>query len=219
MTIVTLTEPLPRFAGQRPWRHMPFGWAANTVHEDGRMETASFFHADKTDPRPGFITSLAKQLECGGTVICWNDRTLDDLRELLDDLPDHKVAIRTVIGRAHLDMMHLLDAGAFHPDLRGHRELTRTVKAFLPDFRAADTAALDEDELRAALDKICAPRVRAATREKLAADLDASMRWASEALLALFRHFGEVEVKSAAKPAASPGKKAPPKKLPKPLPG
>ncbi|MCA8964685.1 MAG: DUF2779 domain-containing protein [Planctomycetes bacterium] len=221
VAIAALTEPLPRFGGQRPWRHVPFGWAANTVHEDGRVETVSFCHNDKSDPRPAFITSLAKQLECGGTVVCWNDRSLDDLRELLEDLPDQKAAIRAVIGRAHLDMMHLLDAGAFHPDLRGHRDLAKTVAAFLPGFRGSDTTALDEDALRAAIEKICAPRARVATRDKLAAEIEGSLKWASEALLALYRHFGEVEIKSVAKPAAPAvaDKKSLPKKLPKPLPG
>ncbi len=220
VAIAALTEPLPRFGGQRPWRHVPFGWAANTVHEDGRVETVSFCHDDKSDPRPAFITSLAKQLECGGTVVCWNDRTIDDLRELLEDLPEQKVAVRTVIGRAHLDMMHLLDAGAFHPDLRGHRDLTKTVAAFLPEFRGGNTAALDEDTLRAAVEKICAPRARVTTREKLAAELEGSLKWASEALLHLYRHFAQIEVKSVAKPAAPVvDKKSPPKKLPKPLPG
>ncbi len=223
LVIAAVTEPLPRFDGQRPWRHVPFGWAANTVHADGRLETAAHVHADRTDPRPQFVTTLAKHLECGGTVVCWNDRTLDDLRELLEDLPEQKVAVRTVLGRSHLDLMHLLDAGAFHPDLRGHAELPRTVAALLPECLPAVTDALEEDSLRQAVEKICAPRLRAATREKLAAELQASLQWASAALLALYRKLADVEPPKKAEPAGRPKPKAlpkePPKPLPKPLPG
>jgi hypothetical protein len=40
LAIASITDPLPRFDGQRPWRRIPYAWAANTVHADGRLEQA-----------------------------------------------------------------------------------------------------------------------------------------------------------------------------------
>lgn len=220
VSIASVTEPLPRFDGQRPWRHVPFGWAANTLHEDGRMETAGFFFAEKGDPRREFLTGLAKQVECGGTIVCWNDRGLTDLRELLEDLPDAKEAARTILGRSHLDLMHLFDAGVFHPALRGHRQLQKTVAAVLPTFRPGSDAALDEEVLKESIERMNTPRSRKQTRDKIAADLQASLHWCSDALLAMFRTFGEIDPKPKAVPRpAVPLVAGAPKKLPKPLPG
>jgi hypothetical protein len=216
VAIASVTEPLPQFEGQRPWRHVPFGWAVHTLTENGRTTSANYFFAEKGDPRRECITGLAKVVEAGGTLVCWNDRALTDLRELLEDLPDAKEQVRAVLARGHLDLMHLFDAGIFHPKLRGHRELATTVRALVPEFRAGDAAALDEEQLRATIEKMNTPRSRKQTRDKLAADLQASLDWCSESLLAMYRKFAGVEA-PAAPAAPKPALKAPVKKLPKPI--
>lgn len=217
LAIAYLPEPLPRFDGQRPWRQMPFGWAATTLHPDGRLESGSFAHVDRTDPRPGFATSLAKHLEVGGTVICWDDEGLSGLRGLLDDLPDAKNATRAIMGRPHLDMMHLLEAGVFHPELSDHRDLRKSVKVLLDDASGADLPIASEDALREVLAKAGAPRVRSATKEKLAGELVETLKWQSERLMQLFVRFAEVELprKAPVEATPKPKPKAPPKPLPK----
>lgn len=218
LALAALPEPLPRFDGQRPWRHMPYGWAAITVHPDGRTERAQFVHVDKTDPRPEFVTTLAKHLEVGGTIVCWDAEALEELRALLDDLPAQKAAVRAVLGRSHVDLMQLLDAGAFHPQLREHRDLRAAVATWLGDHSGAELALFGEDDLRAALTKATTPRTRATTRDKIADDLKAALVWVSERVLDLFRHFGG----KAGEPTTTPPAKAPrarSKPLPKPLPG
>jgi hypothetical protein len=217
LALATLTEALPRFDGQRPWRQIPYAWACTTLHADGRVEAAAFAHADRTDPRSEFITTLAKHLEIGGTIFCWNDDPLDALRMLLDDLPAAKIAIRTVIGRPHLDLMKLLDAGVFHPDLRGHSDLRTSVRALLDDRSGDELAVQDEDGLRELLDKAGAPRIRSTTKEKIAAEIKAAVEWQSQQLVKLYRKYGEVEEQQRPKPAA-PAARSAAKSLPKPLP-
>ena len=216
LALATLAEALPRFDGQRPWRQMPYAWACNTLHEDGRVETAAFAHADRTDPRSDFVTTLAKHLEIGGTIFCWNDDPLVDLRELLEDLPAAKVVLRTVLGRPHVDMMKLLDAGVFHPQLRGHSDIRASVRALLGDRSGDDLAVQDEDQLRELLDKAGAPRIRSTTKEKIAAEIRAAVEWQSQQLVKLFRKFAEVE-EQRPRPAA-PAARSAAKSLPKPLP-
>ena len=220
LALATLTEPLPRFEGQRPWRQVPFAWAATTLHADGRLEHAAFAHADKGDPRPEFTASLAKHLEIGGTIVCWNDETLEDLRALLEDLPAAKVAVRAIIGRQHVDLMQLFEAGVFHPTLRTHSDLVASVAALLGDASGSALPIKNEDDLREALERATAPRVRSTTKEKIAADLKAGLAWRCEQMLNLYRKYAEVELqrpKVAEKPAKT-AVKALPKPLPKPLP-
>lgn len=214
LALAAVTDPLPRFDGQRPWRQMHYAWAANTLHADGRLETATFAHVDRTDPRSDFVTTLAKHLDVGGTIICWNAEPLEEMRALLDDLPAAKAAVRTVLGRQHVDMMQLFAAGAFHPELHDHTDLRAAVAVWLGDRSGDDLTVFGEDSLRAALSKAATPRIRSTTKDKLAADVKASVAWASERLLALYRKFAEVEEVRVPK-VAKVGRAKP---LPKPLP-
>lgn len=221
LALATVTEALPRFDGQRPWRQMPYGWAANTVHADGRMETASFVHVERTDPRPGFVASLAKHLEVGGTIVCWDDSALEELSALLEDLPNHKSAVRAIVGSNHLDLMQLFDAGVFHPQVRTHADLRASVAALLGDTSGRELTVHDEETLFEVLQKASAPRIRSTTRDKLAAEITAALEWSAKRLLDLFNlHAGAAALPQKAKEAAAetPKPKPKPKPLPKPLP-
>ncbi len=220
LAIAAITDPLPRFDGQRPWRRVPYAWAAHTVHADGRLETGSFVHVDRTDPRPQFVATLAKHLEVGGTIVVWNDDSLEELRPLLDDLPAAKAAVRALVGHPHLDLMQLFDSGVFHPALRTHADLRASANALLEDASGASLPVFGEDELLAALQKAWAPRIRATTKEKIGADVLAGLTWASERVMNLFNAFAEVAAPAAkAVPAAPRAAQKPlPRPLPKPLP-
>lgn len=188
------------------------------MHADGRVETASFVHVDRTDPRPGFAASLHKHLEVGGTAIVWNDRALDELRCLLDDLPTHKPAARAIVSQQHLDLMQLLEAGVFHPQLHDRQDLRVSAKVLLGDDSGAELPVFGEEQLVAALQKAQAPRVRSTTKDKIGTEILAGQTWTSERLRKLFETYaGEAVAAQKPKPVAAKvaGK---PKPLPKPLP-
>lgn len=217
LAIAAVTDPLPRFDGQRAWRRVPYAWAARTVHPDGRLEVASFAHADRTDPRPAFAASLGKHVEIGGTLIVWDDDVLESLGSLLEDLPSHKIAVRAIVNRQHLDLMQLFDNGVFHPQLRTHQDLRASAAALLGNDSGSKLPVFGEEEVLAALQKAWAPRVRSTTKEKIAAEILAGLTWASERIHELFSAFGEIAVEP---PKPRPAKPRPAAKaLPRPLPG
>ena len=193
VAIAAMTEALPRFDGQRPWRRVPYAWAVHTLHEDGRVESASFAHCERSDPRHEFAISLGQRLGTSGTVLCWNSDRVNSLKSLLEDLPSTKGPIRAVISRAQADLMQLFEAGVFHPAIRNHRDLATTAEALLDDDSGTKAAMRNEDDLRALLEKAWTPRVRTATRAKIATQITAGLSWQSDRLLALFRKFAEVE--------------------------
>jgi hypothetical protein len=217
LAIASITECLPRFDGQRPWRHLPYAWACTTVHDGGRTETASFAHADKTDPRPGFVDSLHKHLEIGGSLVVWDDEALEELSSLLEDFAPMKPQVRAITGMPHLDLMQLLDSGVFHPELRTHADLRRSAAVLLGDASGADVEPWGEDATFGALQKAQAPRVRSTTRDKVAAEIVAALQWSSERIRQLYvKYAEEAPPEPKAKPATV--RKAA-KPLPKPLPG
>ncbi len=216
LAIAAITDPLPRFDGQRPWRRVPYAWAARTVHPDGRLEVASFAHAERTDPRPDFATSLGKHLEIGGTIVVWDDDALENLESLLDDLPAQKASVRAIVGRQHLDLMQLFDNGVFHPQVRTHQDLRASVKALLDDDSGKDLGTFGEEEVLEALQKAWAPRVKAVTRAKVATEIVASLTWAAERIHSLFLAYGEITAEAPKPKVDKPRPTG--KALPKPLP-
>ncbi|MCB9876926.1 MAG: DUF2779 domain-containing protein [Planctomycetes bacterium] len=213
VAIAAYTDPLPRFDKQKPWQTTPYAWAAVTVHEDGRVEQAAHVHLDRDDPRPSFARTLARHLEVGGTLLCWDDEAVREVRTLLDGLPDEKAHVRALLGQAHLDMMKLFESGVFDPQLTDYRDLRRAAAALLGDQSGADVPMLDDDERLPALDKARQPRVRATTRDKLAAEFEAGLRWQAERLRQLFEAFAGITA-----PAPAPKPKAQKPRAAKPLP-
>lgn len=215
VAVATALEAMPRFDGQRPWRRIPYAWALQTLHADGRVTAASFTHAERTDPRLPFITTLGKQLEIGGTVIGWDTGPIESLRSLLEDLPAAKIAVRAVIARSTFDLMQLFRAGIFHPELRDHTDLVATARALLDDAAGDPGEVRGEDALRETLEKAWAPRIRATTREKITAAITQSLTWDCEQMLALYRKFSGFAAQiptPTPKPARGPAKALP--KLP-----
>lgn len=216
LAVHSTTEVLPAYAGQHPWRQVPYAYALTTLHETGRVERHAFVHSERSDPRELFAAHLAKGLAPGGSLILWGDTRLTALRAMLEDLPESKAPVRAVLGRPLFDLSKLFEVGLFHPQLLHDRSLPAMARVLLGDTKGTELAIHDADELLAATHKMIAPRIRSATREKLAADILARLQWQTETMLELYRkHLAEEKpaVKApATKPASTMG---PRKKLPK----
>jgi hypothetical protein len=216
LSIARVVEPLPRFAGQRPWQPTPYAWAVETVNERGVVTQDSFALADKEDPRPEFIRTLSQRLEAGGMLILWSADSLDAVRTLLDSLPAEKPSVRAAMARPHMDLHRLLESGLFHPDLMRSRTVWDTARVLLGAVPASLGEVRDEDTLLSALQKAATPRTRLATKEKIAADIKAFVAAEAATLLALCRKLsGHPALQQAAtdKPArraAMPRKQLPP---------
>lgn len=189
LAVAVITDPLPIFGQQRPWQRTPFAWGLRTRHADGRVEEHAFTQVDRDDPRSAFLKSLSRQLEVGGTVVVWGEECLTELRPLLDTLPDEKSSVRALLGSDHLDLRALFESTIFDAELTSFRDIATVVAALLDDPSGADLAALDPDARFELVQKARTPRVRVATREKIAATVADALRWQAERLAALFETF------------------------------
>lgn len=212
LAVVDHLEALPRFEGQRPWRRLPYAFATITLHESGRIERTSFAHADRTDPRGDFVRQLAVPLEAGGMILCWGQELLASVRATLEDHPVDKHAIRTVLARPHLDMKRLFESGVFHPGMHGKECLEDVVEVLLGDRSSRELPIRCDEGVFSALQKAWTPRVRSATKEKIAGDLRAHAEWQAQALHDLYLRYAEVAQRAApaAERPARPRKQLPP---------
>ncbi|HEB52095.1 MAG TPA: DUF2779 domain-containing protein, partial [bacterium] len=213
LSIALVTDALPQFDLQRPWQRTPYAWAVRTIHANGREEIASFAQLDREDPRPEFVRSLADHLEVGGTIICWDDEPIREMRTLLDSIPGEKASVRTLLAQEYVDMMKLFEAGVFDPGLDDYKRLAEVVAALLDDRSGRDISALDPDHRFEMLSRARAPRVRSSTREKLAEELLTALDWQAAQLVRLFETFAETELRTPAK--AHTARARPARPLPK----
>lgn len=222
LAIATLTDALPRHAGQKPWQPAPYAWACETLTETGKLSQAAFALADQEDPRPAFAQSLGKHLAGGGMVILWDADVLEAVRHLLDSLPADKASVRAVLSRPHIDLRRLLESGLFDGRLLARRDLATTTEVLVGRSPAADSEIVDEDSMRRALQKAATPRVRSATKEKIGKDLEAFVRDQASKLVALYRQLSGhplfakpiEEPAKATKRTAGPRKQLPPTPAP-----
>jgi len=216
LALAAITDPLPRFEQQRPWQQTPFAWACKTVHEDGRIETQSFAQVDKDDPRGAFVKSLARHLEVGGTALVWGEETLRELRGLLDTVPDEKSSVRALLGQDHLDVRALFESGLFDPQLDNYHDFAVVVELLLGDKAGRKLEALDRNTRFELVQKARAPRVRAATRDKIATTITDALAWQAESLSELYGMFtGAEKATKADKPARPKAAARAAKPLPK----
>lgn len=191
IAVASVTDPLPRFEKQRPWQLTPYAWAVETVHEDGRIEHASFAHIDRSDPRGPFLKSLARHVEAGGTLLSWRGEPMRELRSMLDSVPDDKASVRALQSFEHVDIMRLLEAGVFDPQLLTYSDFQVVVQSLLDNKSGQEIEALDANYRYEALQKARTPRVRAATRDKISTSIQAGVSWQATRLRELFEMFAE----------------------------
>ena len=84
MDFETIFPALPRFAGMRPYDHVPFQWSVHRQELTGAPIKRYDFLAEATsDPRVPFLESLCQAVKAAGSIVVYNqgfeDSRLDDL--------------------------------------------------------------------------------------------------------------------------------------------
>ena len=73
MDFETVNPAIPRFAGMRPYDHLPFQWSVHLLEElAAAPEHFEFLATDGSDPRCEFIDSLCDALGESGSIVVYN---------------------------------------------------------------------------------------------------------------------------------------------------
>ena len=180
-------QVIPRFENTRPWQHLPFQWNAQLVQEGDQVEHRSWQADGKEDPRPGFVRSLVEEVGRCGTLVLHTQRLESVLKQMLEDLPSKKSAVRALLHLPVLELDHILKSGVYHPDLHGRFGLDDAMHALVPDLAAGQLEIQTAEAAAAAFNRLMASRTRATTREKLGKQLAESGRCHSLGMWEMFR--------------------------------
>jgi hypothetical protein len=131
----TVFPALPRFAGMRPYDHVPFQWSIHRQERPGAViEHYDFLAESASDPRVSFLESLCEAVKAAGSIVVYNQgfetSRLDDLARWLPKRKSDIDAIKTKLW----DLLPVIRRNVYYPTFGGSFSLKRVVAAILPDM-------------------------------------------------------------------------------------
>jgi hypothetical protein len=131
----TLSPAIPRFAGLRPYDHIPFQWSVHVQRLPGEAaEHLEFLATDKSDPRPAFVSALCDVLgDCGSIVVYHQQFESQRLSELSLWLPEFSERIEKIQQRLW-DFLPVVRNHVYHPGFGGSYSLKSVLPALVPQM-------------------------------------------------------------------------------------
>jgi hypothetical protein len=136
MDFETLYPALPRFAGMRPYGHIPFQWSVHLQKSpDTQLEHFEFLATEHIDSRRQFIESLCRVLKGKGHIVVYNQGFESNrLSELASWLPEYAGQISQIQNRLW-DLLSIVRRNVYHPGFRGSYSIKNVLPALIPEMK------------------------------------------------------------------------------------
>ncbi len=139
----TVNPAIPRFAGMRPYDHLPFEWSVHVLMNPGvEVEHHEFLATDTTDPRREFITSLCSALGKSGSIVVYSAFESQRLSELAEWLPEFAGRIKKIQARLW-DLLPIVRNHIYHPKFAGSYSIKNVLPALVPGMSYAGMQVAD----------------------------------------------------------------------------
>jgi hypothetical protein len=129
--------PVPRWAGVRPYEHIPFQWSCHIERNPGVFEHAEFLDLTGDDPSVGCIERMFQVIDRAdnGPILVYH-KTYEEgrLAGLAERHPQHAVALQNYIARI-VDLLPMVRDFYYHPAMRGSFSMKRVLPVIAPDLR------------------------------------------------------------------------------------
>ena len=135
MDFETANRAIPRFAGMRPYDHLPFQWSVHIPRaQEAKAEHFEFLATDHRDPRREFISSLCATLGERGSIVVYNAAFESQrLSELAAWLPEFAGRIKNIQSRLW-DLLPVIRNHVYHPAFAGSYSLKSVLPALVPEM-------------------------------------------------------------------------------------
>jgi len=186
----TVNRCIPRFAGMRPYDHLPFQWSVHVQREPGaEPEHYEFLATYSSDPRREFISSLCAALGERGSIVVYSSFESQRLSELGSWLPEF--ADRIVAIQARLfDLLPILREHVYHPAFGGSYSLKSVLPALVPEMTYEGMEIADGQDARLAWEALMRGTVDVAARVRIR---QALLNYCGKDTLALVRLLDKVK--------------------------
>lgn len=140
----TFMEAIPRFDGQKPYMQMPFQYSLHILHENGELEHKEYLGDEHSDPRPGLVVQMLKDLGEQGTIIAFNQSfEISRIKDLARDFEAYQPGLLNLIPRFKDLIIPFRNLGYYHPDFNGSFSIKSVLPAMFPNDPELDYKQLD----------------------------------------------------------------------------
>jgi predicted RecB family nuclease len=130
----TINPAIPRFAGMRPYDHLPYQWSVHVQRQpSAEPEHYEFLATDANDPRREFIRSLFATLGETGSIVVYSSFESQRLSELAAWLPEFAERIRAIQTRL-FDLLPVVREHTYHPAYAGSYSIKSVLPALVPEM-------------------------------------------------------------------------------------
>jgi len=168
MDFETVFPALPRFAGMRPFDHIPFQWSVHRQDQpDSELKHFEYLAEDDSDPRFPFIESLYKSVSGAGSIVVYyqnfESSRLDDLARWV---PTYASEIGQIKGKLW-DLLAIVRRNVYHPAFAGSFSLKSVLPALIPEMTYETLEVRDGVQAGLAWARLIAPGISAKEKDRL----------------------------------------------------
>jgi predicted RecB family nuclease len=130
----TVNPAIPRYAGMRPYDHLPFQWSVHVQRQPGaEPEHLEFLATDASDSRREFISSLCDALGDCGSMVVYSSFESQRLSDLATWLPEYAERINAIQSRL-CDLLPVVREHTYHPVYAGSYSIKSVLPALVPEM-------------------------------------------------------------------------------------
>jgi Domain of unknown function(DUF2779) len=167
--------PVPRWAGVRPYEHVPFQWSCHIERSPGVFEHDEFLDLTGNDPSLPGIQKMREVIDPddGGPIfVYYATYERDRLQELAERHPEHADLVEKYIGRL-VDLLPMVKERYYHPEMRGSFSIKKVLPTIAPNLNYDELGEVQEGTgaqvayLYAVFDPATTPNARLTSRRSL----------------------------------------------------
>lgn len=138
--------PVPRWAGVRPYEHIPFQWSCHIERRPGIFEHDEFLDLTGNDPSLPCIEKIREVIDPddGGPIFVYYETyEKGRLQELAERHPEHAAVLEKYIARL-VDLWPLVKENFYHPAMRGSFSMKKVLPVIAPDLDYGELEEVQE---------------------------------------------------------------------------
>jgi predicted RecB family nuclease len=133
---------IPFFEGTKPYQALAFQWSLHRLAADGEVEHFEYLASGREDPRSGVARALVEVLgQDDAPVLAYSGYEKRCLKDMAAHLPELAGELEAIVDRL-VDLLEIVRAHVYHPDLLGSFSIKKVGPAFAPDVGYADLSGV-----------------------------------------------------------------------------
>ena len=141
----TLSDVIPFFDGMKPYKDYPFQYSLHIIREPGeQVEHKEYLHQDNSNPMPGLLEQLTKDIGSTGTILAWNMGYEKGINQTMAELyPRHKELLENINDRMDDLMLPFSKMWLVDKNFFGSASLKYVLPVMVPELSYKDLKVQD----------------------------------------------------------------------------